>query len=540
MPPAWLSAPTPLTDYTALQREAGGEKLITQYEMHDIGEDGVGVLKMDFLGIRNLSILGGAVKAVKRTKGVDIDLYDIPLDDPKTYAMLARGETIGLFQLNGSGLTKYLIDLRPNSIHDIMAMVALYRPGPIDSIPEYIRRKRDPSLITYFDPRVEGFLKESLGLLVYQDDVMMTAITLAGYDWMEADKFRKAMGKKIPEEMAKQEVKFREGCAISGVTPARIDEIWELIKPFAAYGFNKAHAASYGMVAYQTAYLKANYTAEYMAALMTCESGDVETVADAIQECVRIGIAVLPPDINSSLAEFTYIDDRTIRFGLSAIKNLGSDSIAEIVSERQKNGPFDGVADLASRLPTKGFNKRSLESLIKAGALDSMGERHCLLANLDSILTYHKKARHDAESGQGSIFGAGALDAPRSALSLREVPPATKRERLAWEKELLGLYVSEHPFKDYAEFFGTLLTPVARAKEAAAMRQGMLRVGGYITNVKEITTKKGDAMAFCRLEDMSGSSEMVVFPDLQRVQGRHRPGGGGHRRREVPGPGWGG
>ncbi|MBN1585575.1 DNA polymerase III subunit alpha [Candidatus Uhrbacteria bacterium] len=503
-------ADRPLTEYMALQREAGGEKLITQFDMHAV-ED-AGVLKMDFLGIRNLSILGKAVDMVRGTKGVDIDLVSLPYDDARTYEMLARGETMGVFQFASSGMTKYLTELRPTTIFDLAAMVALYRPGPIANIPEYIRRKHDPSLIVPIDPRMEDLLKASLGMLIYQEDIMMSAITLAGYNWDEADKFRKAMGKKIPAEMAKQEPKFKDGCVAGGLSRKRADELWELIVPFAAYGFNKSHSASYAVVSYWTGYMKANYTAEYMAALMTCESGDIETVADAVQECVRLGIAVLPPDVNSSLAEFTYIDDRTIRFGLKAIKNLGSDSIAEILDERNKNGPFGSIAELAGRVSTKGFNKRALESLIKAGAMDSLGERNRMLASMDAILAYHRKARHDAESGQSSIFGQGALDVPKAELSMREVPPATKRERLAWEKELLGLYVSEHPFKDYSEFFGRLLTPLKRVKEVSFRQPGLLRVGGYITNVHEITTKKGDQMAFCRLEDMSGPSEMVVFP----------------------------
>lgn len=526
-------APTPLTDYTALQREAGGEKLITQYEMHDIGEDGVGVLKMDFLGIRNLAILGGAVKLIKRTKGVDIDLYRIPLDDKKTYAMLTRGETIGLFQLNGSGMTKYLMELRPTSIFDIMAMVALYRPGPIESIPEYIRRKRDPSQVTYIDPRMKEFMKESLGLLVYQDDVMMTAITLAGYDWMEADKFRKAMGKKIPAEMAKQEEKFRKGCAEVGKLPqATIDRIWELIKPFAAYGFNKAHAASYGIVAYQTSYLKANFPCEYMTAVLTAESGDMDTVSAVVQECGKMGINVLPPDVNSSDVNFTYLDDHNLRFGLLAVKNFGENVARAIIEERDARGPFESVADFARRIGARDFNKKSVEALIKAGALDGLGERNQLLGNLDALLAYHKNAMRDRASGQVGLFSAvggsasGAGEAAVAPLTMRPMPPATKAERLAWEKELLGIYISEHPFREHAEYFKGLLTPVSGLVEVPVSEPGefvpgargrrdsgpQAYVGGVIMEAKAIVTKKGDNMAFLKLEDETGSCEVVVFP----------------------------
>ncbi len=507
-------APGPLTDYVPLQREPGGEKVITQFDMNAVGADGAGVLKMDFLGIRNLSILGQAVKIIKRTKGADIDLHALPLDDKKAFELMARGETTGLFQLGGSGMTTYLMQLKPTSIFDIMAMVALYRPGPIESIPEYIRRKQDPSLITYFEPRVEAFMKESLGVLVYQDDVMLTAIHLAGYDWMEADKFRKAMGKKIPAEMAKQEVKFREGCAKNGVAPKTIDQIWELIKPFAAYGFNKAHAASYAVVAYHTAYLKANYPAEFMTAVLSAESqsGDMETVADAVSECVRMGIAVLPPDVNSSGASFTYIDDKTIRFGLEGVKNLGSDTIAAVIAERQARGPFPSVADMASRIDSKGFNKKSLEALIKSGALDALGERNQLLANLDQILAFHKSAMKDINSGQANMFSATPL-VSSAGLTLRAVPAATKREKLLWERELLGLYVSEHPFKEYSDYFGGLLTPIKSLSEHKGYG-GLLRVGGSITNIRQIMTKKNEPMAFARLEDMSGMIEVVIFPSV--------------------------
>ncbi|MFA6604220.1 MAG: DNA polymerase III subunit alpha [Patescibacteria group bacterium] len=509
-------APAPLTDYVPLQREPGGDKIITQFEMNAVGEDGVGVLKMDFLGIRNLSILGQAIQTIKRTKGVDIDLHKLPFDDKKAFELMARGETTGLFQLGGSGMTRYLKELKPTTIFDIMAMVALFRPGPMESIPEYIRRKHDPTLIQYFEPRAESYMKESLGLLVYQDDVMLTAIHLAGYDWMEADKFRKAMGKKIPEEMAKQEVKFREGCKKNSVAPKTIDQIWELIKPFAAYGFNKAHAASYAVVAYHTAYLKANYPAEFMTAVLSAESasGDMETVTSAVTECGRMGIEVLPPDVNHSGNDFTYIDDQHIRFGLSAIKNLGTDMIEAVIAERARSGQvFKDIADFAARVGTKSFNKKSLEALIRSGALDSLGERNQLLANIETILTYHKAAVKDADSGQFNLFAAGAVAAERAPMTLREVPPATKREKLAWERELLGLYVSEHPFREDAEYFGDLLTKVSEM-EAKRGQSGPIFIGGVIFTEKHILTKKNEPMVFAQVGDVTGSVEVVVFPSI--------------------------
>ncbi|OGM01201.1 DNA polymerase III subunit alpha [Candidatus Uhrbacteria bacterium RIFOXYC2_FULL_47_19] len=504
-------APRPLTEYTALQKETGGEKLITQYDMHQV--ESAGVVKMDFLGIRNLSILGLAVKTIRKTKGINIDIYDIPLDDPKTYSLLKRGDTTGLFQLGGSGMTKYLTQLEPTTVTDIMAMVALYRPGPIESIPEFIRRKHDPSAIDYPDPRLKEALEASYGLLVYQDDVMLTAITLAGYDWLEADKLRKAMGKKIPAEMARQKDKFITGCQeFGGLSEVKAWELWRLIEPFAAYGFNKAHACSYGMVAYQTAYLKANWTAEYMAALLTCESHDLDEVAVIVQECERLGIKVLPPSINESLVDFTFIDDQTVRFGLRAIKNVGIDVARAIIDERKSDGVYRSISDMASRVETKNFNKRVLESLIKAGAMDCLGERNQFLASLDQILQFNRNAMKDAASGQGNLFALAPVMGHEASVALREVPPATKREKLAWERELLGLYVSEHPFTEYAQMFKGLLTPIADIRGQKG-QNGLFRVAGNLSDVREILTKKKqEPMAFAKLDDGSGEVEVVVFP----------------------------
>lgn len=504
-------APKPLTEYTALQRESGGERLITQYEMNSI--EAAGVLKSDFLGIRNLSILGLAVKIIKRTKGIEVDINNLPLDDAKTYKMLAEGETTGLFQLNGAGMTRYLKELKPSSIHDIMAMVALFRPGPMESIPEYIRRKHNPSLVTYLDPRLKDILDQSYGVMTYQDDVLLTAIHIAGYNWEEADKLRKAMGKKIPEEMEKQKEKFLSGCLKGGLSEHKAKQLWHLIEPFAAYGFNKAHAAAYGMVAYQTAYLKANWPAEYMTAVLSAESGDADKIAEVVTDCAKMGMEVLPPDINSSGADFTYMDDSHIRFGLSAIKNLGSDIIASIIPERKERGEFKNITDLASRLATKNFNKKSLEALIKSGALDSLGERNQLLACIDQILTHHKSAMKDLTSGQSDMFGAVPSLSAKREITMRQVPPATKREKLAWERELLGLYVSEHPFKEYAEYFTDLLMPIS-GLAAKKGTKALTRMGGIVMDVRPIVTKKGDPMAFVRLEDMTGTVEVVVFPSI--------------------------
>ncbi|MBI5369701.1 DNA polymerase III subunit alpha [Candidatus Uhrbacteria bacterium] len=501
-------APSDLTDFTPLQIDTREGKIITQYEMKSVEK--AGLVKMDFLGIRNLSILGDAVALVRKVKGIEIDIERIPVDDEKTFALLSQGHTMGTFQLNGDGMTKYLMDLRPERIEDIMVMVALYRPGPIESIPEYIRRKHDASLISYVDPRLEAILNKSYGVIVYQDDVMLIAIHLAGYSWLEADKLRKAMGKKIPEEMALQKIKLMEGFVTHGLSDQKARQLWKLIEPFAAYGFNKAHAASYGMVAYQTAYMKANFPAEYMTALMTAESGDLEKIAEAVHECERIGIAVLPPDINESLTDFTYINDAQIRFGLLVVKNLGTEVVDTIIAERKKGGAFADLADFARRVSHHAFNKKSLEALMKSGALDRFGERRMLLENVERILTYNKTAAREKATQQQNLF-SGAPEVLSTQIPLQPVSPASLTEKLSWEKELLGLYVSAHPFEEATRVLGSLIVPLSVLKDR---REGeFVRAGGVVVSVKEITTKKGAAMAFVALEDPTGTQEAVVFPE---------------------------
>src|ERR1035437_2608659 len=370
-------APGPLTDYTPLQYDTKGDnKIITQYDMYSIDEDNVGLLKFDFLGIRNLSIIADAIARIKKIEGQEIDIDKIPVDDKKTFAMLARGETEGTFQLNGDGMTRALIELKPNNIHDINVMVALYRPGPMDNINEYIARKHGKKPVVYLHPAMKEFLDTTYGVLVYQDDLLMTAIKVAGYTWGEVDKFRKAIGKKIPEEMAKQHVKFVEGCIKhGGMTDKKAESLWNLFEPFQGYGFNKAHAASYGRVAYQTAYMKANFPAIYMSAVLSAESGDVEKIAEIVTECKRINIPILPPDINESFSQFTVIKDDgyRIRFGLVTIKNFGQGIATAIIDERKKNGKFKSIADFLERVKDKNLNKKSLEALIKTGALDCFG-----------------------------------------------------------------------------------------------------------------------------------------------------------------------
>ncbi len=506
-------SPDAITEHTPLQFDPKGEgKLITQYDMHAVGEDGAGLLKFDFLGIRNLAILADAVARVKKETGQIVDIENVPVDDKKTFEMLARGETIGLFQLNGGGMTKYLKELRPTTIHDINAMVALYRPGPMESIPQYIERKRDPKKVVYLDPRLEPILERSYGIITYQDDVMMTAIKLAGYSWLEADKLRKAMGKKIPAEMEAQKGKLFDGLVKNGMSKEKAEELWKLIEPFAAYGFNKAHAASYGKVAYQTAYMKANFPANYMAAVMTAESGNEETIAEVIVESNHMGIKVLPPDVNESFQDFTVVKGEdgkdNIRFGLTSIKNFGEGIGAALIAERTKNGPFKSMMSFLERIQDRNLNKKSVEALIMSGALDSLGERGQLLANIEALLAYNKEA--GATKSSSSLFSLMADTSSVPTLKLKEVPPTPQKQRLIWEKELLGLYVSGHPLDAFKEKLANKIS-IVRIKESTKENETVV-VSGIIEEIKPITTQKGDAMAFFKVTDFSGSIEMVIFP----------------------------
>ncbi len=514
-------SPVPLVDITPTQFDPKGGKIITQYDMYSVGEDGIGLTKFDFLGIRNLTILASAVKLVKRLRDIDIDIEAIPLDDKKTFAMLARGETIGLFQLNGAGMTKWLMELRPNSIHDINAMVALYRPGPMQFIPDYIKRKHDRSLVSYLDPALKDILEQTYGILVYQDDLLIMANKLAGYSWGEVDKFRKAVGKKIPEEMAKQKEKFISGCVEqSKWSRKKAEEVWAWIEPFAAYGFNKAHSASYGRVAYQTAYMKANFPAEYMSAVLTAEAGDTDTVAEVIAECKRMRIPVLPPDVNESFRDFSVVkadaNDPSatdqIRFGLYTIKNLGDGVADAVIEERKVNGRYASYADVLERVTHKDLNKKSLESMIRAGVFDSLGEeRGALLYNIDDALEYHKIHAQERDSAQDSLFSSFAESTKLPSFRLRKAPEATKRDMLAWEKELLGLYISGHPLEEHKERLEKGGVNIKKTVENSHDGTTAI-VGGIIEEHKTVITKRGEHMAFMKIADFTGSIEVVVFP----------------------------
>ncbi len=523
-------APTPVTDFVPIQLDPKGGKIITQYDMHAV-ED-AGLLKFDFLGLTNLSTLADARDRVKQRLDVDIDFDTIPLDDKKTYEMLSRGETLGVFQLAGGGMTNYLVELKPSVIHDINAMVALYRPGPMNFIPQYIERKHDPRKVTYLDPRMEPILKNSYGVITYQDDVLQIAIQFAGYSWLEADKFRKAMGKKIPAEMAAQKEHFTKGCLeIGKMKPSVVDQLWQQIETFAAYGFNKAHAASYGLLAYQTAYMKANYPVDYMAAVLTSDAGDVEKIAEVVAECKRMQINILPPSVNESKGTFTVIDSAserfnlshgsveapkrlnlssavgTIRFGLYSIKNFGTGIADEIIAEREARGAFMSISDFLTRVADKNLNKKSLEALIMSGSLDDLGERKAFLTHIEKLLEYRRELSL-APAGLTSLFGASSAPAE---IKIPAEKPATMEEKLAWEKELLGFYVSGHPLDRCKEQLARQKMNLKEMKESYP-RGVETVVGGMLESTQFILTKKGERMMFGRLADYVGNVEIVVFP----------------------------
>ncbi len=510
-------SPTTLTDFTPLQFDPKGEgKIITQYDMYSVDENGAGLLKFDFLGLKNLSIISATIELLKKTKNIIIDVEKIPIDDKKTFEMLSRGETEDLFQLNGDGMTKFLVDLKPTSINDINAMVALYRPGPIQFIPQYIERKHDPKKITYLDDALEPILKKTYGILVYQDDLLMMAHKLAGYTWGEVDKFRKAVGKKIPEEMREQKEKFIKGCInYSKWSEKKAKEVWSWIEPFAAYGFNKAHSVSYGKVAYHTAYLKANFPGEYMTSVLSAESGDIDKVAISITECKRMGIKVLPPDINESFSDFTLVkkesnseEPETIRFGLTTIKNFGEGISSIITKERKENGKFKSIEDFLTRIQDRNLNKKSLEALIKSGAMDYFGDRGVLFFNLDNLLNFSKHI--DDNKDHTSLFASipGSIK-----VHLDFAENATLTQKLIWEKELLGLYISGHPLDIFKEKLLNRDANIQKTKEQMKNNETVV-LGGMISVIKEINTKNGDKMMFVKFMDFSDDIELVVFPKV--------------------------
>ncbi len=502
----------PLTEYVPLQAAQNGDvDVVTQYSLHPI--ESIGLLKMDFLGLANLTIIQNTLDIIEAVYDEEIDIDKIPLDDKKTFDLLGRGETTGVFQLESDGMKRYIKELKPSEMEDIIAMVALYRPGPMQWIDSFIRRKNGKEEIEYEHPLMEEALKNTYGIPVYQEQVMRISKDMAGFSGGEADTLRKAMGKKIASLMAKMKVKFVEGAVAKGVARQKASSVFSHLEDFAAYGFNKSHATCYAMIAYRTAYLKAHYPNCFMAALMNSDSQNIDRITIEVEECRKMGLEVLPPDVNESFAKFGIVPGTNkIRWGLLAIKNLGADIIDTIVKERKKNGPYKNIEDFISRVASRNFNKKSLDSLIRSGALDGFGERGMLLANIEQLLEYNRNIQKEIESGQSNLFSVSP-EFSKPSLGLKEVEPASKKEKLQWERELLGLYVTEHPFRELGELLGD---EVIKVIDLPRQREGFVKIGGVITNIKKILTKKNETMAFAKVEDSTGDVELVIFPNAYR------------------------
>lgn len=501
---------TPLDEIVPLQHPTQDDaSVVTQFEMHSL-ED-LGLLKIDILGLKNLTLIEETLKRIYVIHKKDIKIAQIPLDDKKTFKLLQNGETIGVFQLESEGMRKWLKKLKPTTIDDLVAMIALYRPGPMQFIQDYIEGKRGRKKIQYLHPKLEPILKDTYGIPIYQEQLMKIAQELAGFTLSEADTLRKAIGKKIKTLLEAQKEKLINGMIKNNISKETADKIWNWILPFASYGFNKSHSVAYAQIAYQTAYLKAHYPVEFMASLLTSEQNDVERIGFLIEECERMGIKVLPPDINESFRNFSVVPEKNqIRFGLLAIKNVGHNTVEAIVEERKRNGPFISLVNFLKRIDSKDINKKSLESLIKAGVFDKFAERNQLLYNLEKLLEFNKENRGKKINGQIGLFEKSSNF--KEEIKLEKVKPATKKEKLIWEKELLGLYVSAHPAEDFKAIFEKKALPISKISIDKVGK--IVKIGGIISAIKKVITRNGSPMFFTKLEDGEGKIEVVVFPTV--------------------------
>ena len=522
-----LIADKPLIEYTPLQRAPRGEGIISQFCMEDV--EAIGLLKLDVLGLSTLTILDRAFQWIERTRGLRLSQETIPLDDPETYALLSSGEVTGIFQVESSGMRRILRDMQPTEFHEIVALLALYRPGPMQFIPDYIDRKFGRQEIIYRHPSLEPILAETYGIIVYQEQIIRIATDLAGYSAAEADLMRRAVGKKKKKDLEEQHSRFVKGAVEHGIPKEVAEEIFADIELFANYGFNKPHSAAYAVITLQTAYLKAHYPVEYMTALLSVERGNLDKLAYFIAECRRLGIEVRPPDVNYSDVDFgiepltckDYAqrdrirdeEELAIRFGLGAIKNVG-DGVASLIVEARGDTPFADIDDFASRVDLRQVNKRALEFLIRAGALDCLGKRGALLAAIDQMLAVSQELHRAKEIGQRSLFDLGLNGMGQAAgakLELSEnVPDIPEKQALADEKELLGIYMSSHPLQILTQYVDERLTPLSEID--AAMDKSEVHVAGVLSACRVITTKNGDSMAFAELEDPSTTLEVVIFP----------------------------
>lgn len=507
-------APDDIVKFTPLEKAQKGV-IATQYSMVPIEK--IGLLKMDFLGLSNLTIIKNSLRVIERVYGKFIDIGEISLDDQKTFQLFQRGDTTGVFQLESAGMKRYLKDLKPTVFEDIIAMVALYRPGPMAQFPKFIAGKNDPKTISYPHDSLEPVLKSTYGVMVFQEQITAMLQLLAGYKPGEADLVRKAIGKKNRQIMESEKPRFIQGCQKQGLSKSEAEKIWMLIQPFADYSFNKAHAACYGLIAYQTAYLKANYPSAFMAALMTSDFDDTDRLAIEISECKAMGIEVLPPDVNDSFGEFAIVKEgktEKIRFGMNAIKNVGTGAVEEIIRAREEEGNFVDLEDFLTRVSAKLINRKVLESLAKAGAFDRFGERGLLVENVESMLAFSNKQQKELLNGQTDLFG-GSTESESLKIKLSLVKPATEilpRQKVVWERELLGIYLSSHPLADFEAILAKKATPIKTAMNEREEKR--LTIGGSVSDVREISTKNGKRMAFIKITDTGGEIELVVFPGV--------------------------
>lgn len=502
-----------LSEYTPLQKKGDGE-VVTQYKMEDVQK--IGLLKIDFLGLKTLSLIDKTLEIIRHTKEINIDLNEIDLQDEKTFSMISHGETIGVFQLESSGMRNLMIDLQPSCIEDLIALLALYRPGPLQSgmVKDFVEAKKGKKKIKYPHPLLETILEETYGIIVYQEQVMQIASKLANFTMAEADILRGAISKKKRRLLSKQRNKFIDGAMNNRISGETAQKIFDLLLLFAEYGFNKSHSAAYALISYQTAYLKANFPIEFMAALLTVRMEDQEKVARYVNECKRLKIEVLPPDVNESLSNFTVVDDR-IRFGLSAVKNVGENVIKNIVAVRKEGEKFKSFIDFCRRVDPVVLNKKTLESLIMAGAFDSLKlSRQFLMKNYKKIVSQVLTIRSDREIGQFSLFGEDVMFKDEYLTNLPDVKIEFPRKKLlAFEKEMLGLYVSDHPLIGY-EYLLEKYSDCQISEVRKLRDKSIINIAGVVSRIKKITTKKGEIMIFLTLEDMSNSIEVIVFPSI--------------------------
>jgi DNA polymerase-3 subunit alpha len=506
-------APEPLVHFTPLQYGPGREAVVTQYDMKAVGD--IGLLKIDFLGLQNLDIISTCLRLLKEHRGLEINIDDLPFDDAKTYELISTGDTHGVFQLEGAGMRRMLMDMRPQSFSDVSAAVALFRPGPMVNIPAYVARKQGREPIEYMHERLEPILRETYGVMIYQEQVMMAARELAGFTLSEADILRAAMGKKDKAKMAKLRTKFIDGTVERGIAKSTAEALFDSIAKFAEYGFNRAHSAAYGVISYQTAYLKANYPLEYMTALLIHMEGSADRVATAIVDCRIRGIDVVAPDINRSRADFSMSEGR-ILFGLAAIKNVGQHAVESIVSMRDADGPFKSLEELCERTAAiQDVNRRVLEALVQSGTCDSLGERARLLTALDHAVSRAERSRRDRESGQTSLLDM--VGTPETVADdyglLIDVAPMAGEEKLRLEKELLGLYLSDHPLRRISAELAKLSDTQA-VEVTSALQDTEVRVAGLVREVRRVVTRKGQIMAYATLEDLTGTVDVVLFPRI--------------------------